>query len=219
MNGRTLEILGTIFYVFIVCVGSWADTVYFKNNMKMEVQGFQTLSDRIVRLELEDGSLQVPVEWIQKVVLDRVSRSPAPKPDRVLIPYQEEIVRLAEHYNLDWRLLASIIEEESRYNPWAVSQRGAVGLMQVIPATGELFGITDLFDPVQNMRAGTAYFAYLLNRYKGDIKLSLAAYNAGPAIVDKYKAIPPFAETRAYVQSILDRYDAWLRNTHPPLIQ
>lgn len=117
------------------------------------------------------------------------------------------IEQVASEHGVDARLLHAIVSVESAYNPTARSHAGALGLMQVIPATGRRFGAKDLFDPLQNLRAGTAYLVWLKRRFGGDITLVLAAYNAGEGAVQRYgNQVPPFAETRQYVEKVTALY-------------
>ena len=102
-------------------------------------------------------------------------------------------------------LLHAIIEQESAFHPCAVSSKGAQGLMQLMPDTADSLGVKDPFDPQQNIEAGARYLKQLVDKYKGDLKLSLAAYNAGPSAVDAAGAIPDIPETRDYVDAILKK--------------
>jgi soluble lytic murein transglycosylase-like protein len=99
-------------------------------------------------------------------------------------------------------LIHSVIKVESNYNPHAISNKGALGLMQLIPATARRFGVSDVFNPVQNIQGGAKYLRYLLDLYSEDYPLALAAYNAGEAAVARYGGVPPFAETRNYVLQV-----------------
>ncbi len=121
--------------------------------------------------------------------------------------FAEIINRTAEKYGLDPELVSSVIKAESNFNPDAVSSCGAQGLMQLMPGTAASLGVTDSFDPVQNIEGGTKYLSKMLNRYGGDVELALAAYNAGPGAVDKYDGIPPYQETQAYVQRVIGYYN------------
>lgn len=110
--------------------------------------------------------------------------------------------RLAPEYRLDPELVLAVIEVESNYDPQARSPKNAQGLMQLIPATAERFGVTNVWDPVQNLRGGMAYLRTLLDYFAGDLELALAAYNAGERAVDEHGGIPPYPETRAYVKRV-----------------
>ena len=113
----------------------------------------------------------------------------------------------AAAHQLRAALVASIVHAESNGNAHAVSRVGAQGLMQLMPATARQMGVSDSFAPEQNLRGGTAYFDALLTRYHDDLSLALAAYNAGPAAVDRYRGVPPFRETRQYVARIIREYN------------
>lgn len=126
----------------------------------------------------------------------------ASPPDRL-----ERMVReSAERHKVDPALVKAVISTESSWNPLAVSHKGAVGLMQVIPGTAQRFGVGNPWDPVQNVEAGTMYLKSLLDRYNGDLTKSLAAYNAGEHAVDKSGGVPPYYETQQYVRKVTDAY-------------
>lgn len=112
----------------------------------------------------------------------------------------------AERHSVDPALVKAVISTESGWNPAAVSRKGAVGLMQLIPGTAQRFGVGNPFDPAQNIEAGTTYLKSLLDRYNGDLNKSLAAYNAGERAVDRSGGVPPFWETQRYVQKVTDTY-------------
>jgi soluble lytic murein transglycosylase-like protein len=122
------------------------------------------------------------------------------------LPYGHAIWRAAVRNRMDGLLLAAVVETESAFSSKAVSPEGAIGLMQVIPETGELYGKADLFDPNVNLDVGCQYLAGLIERYHGDLRLAVAAYNAGPAAVARYRGVPPYRETRDYVESVLGLY-------------
>jgi soluble lytic murein transglycosylase-like protein len=119
----------------------------------------------------------------------------------------EIVEKAARDNNVDPLLVHSIIRVESNYNPYAVSPKGAQGLMQLMPPTARDLGVSNSFDPRQNIEAGVRYLKYLQDLYKDD-RLALAAYNAGPAAVQKYKWIPPFPETQDYVNRVGEQYGA-----------
>jgi Transglycosylase SLT domain len=126
----------------------------------------------------------------------------ATPPDRL-----ERIVReVAERHQVDPALVKAVISTESGWNPRAISRKGAVGLMQLVPETAQRFGGGNLFDPAQNVEAGTTYLKALLDRYNGDLKKSLAAYNAGEHAVDHNGGVPPYWETQRYVQKVTTAY-------------
>jgi soluble lytic murein transglycosylase-like protein len=122
------------------------------------------------------------------------------------------IERMAPEYRLDPALVKRVVEAESGYAVRAVSPKNAQGLMQLIPATQVRFGVADPYDAEQNLRGGMAYLRWLLARFRGDVRLALAGYNAGEGAVDAHGGVPPYAETRAYVARILGRYG---KHTHP----
>lgn len=131
-----------------------------------------------------------------------VTRSPSP--GHGLVPYRETIERIAREHDVSPALAAAVIKVESGFKPNAQSVRGARGLMQLLPDTARKVGIQgDIYNPEHNIRAGIRYLKMLLDRYGGDERLALAAYNAGPAAVDRYNSVPPYRETRDYVPLVL----------------
>jgi soluble lytic murein transglycosylase-like protein len=181
-----------------------------------------------VRLYLsagEDNYLELPAEDMEKVehVADPpapppAAASPAPKlsivaaspaPEAKLSPadLHEMLARASLDRNVDADLLASVVKAESAGNPHALSRAGARGLMQLMPATANDLGVADSYKPDQNVRGGSTYLDQLLVRYHDNLAKALAAYNAGPAAVDKYHGIPPFHETQAYVARVIHEFN------------
>ena len=124
------------------------------------------------------------------------------------LPYGKAIYLAGKRHEVDALLVAAVVEAESRFVPDVVSPRGAVGLMQVLPATGERWGVSDLANPGANLDVGSRYLARLVRQFDGDLELALAAYNAGPAAVERYGGVPPYAETRGFVTKVLGIYAA-----------
>ncbi len=127
--------------------------------------------------------------------------------------FQSIILKAAQRYEIDPALIRAIIMAESMYNPRAVSKMGAKGLMQLMPATAESLGVVDSFDPEQNIEAGVKYFKQMLDRFDGDVILSLAAYNAGSRKVREYKGVPPIGATRHYIKKVVKYYGLYKRPT------
>jgi len=122
------------------------------------------------------------------------------------IPLIETVQRAATYYQLPPELLWAVIKVESNFRDQAVSRAGAIGLMQLMPATARSIGLRDARDPVQNILGGAYYLRNLANRFEGDLYFTLAAYNAGPMAVRRYRGVPPYPETESYVRQVLTYY-------------
>ena len=120
--------------------------------------------------------------------------------------YEPIISAASKRHGISAHLLNAIIKVESDYNPRAVSRKGAKGLMQIMPETMKALNIANVFDPWENIMGGARYFKQLFNRYEGKLPLALAAYNAGPGVVDRFGSIPPLRETEAYVEKVIRYY-------------
>lgn len=147
---------------------------------------------RFVEVDIKYQPIEVPQQYRNKAVTDYSSAS-----------IRELIRRYATHYGVEEDLVYAVIKVESNFNVAAVSSKGACGLMQLMPGTAAEMGVTSIFDPAQNIAGGTQYLAKMLELFKGDTRLALAAYNAGPGAVKQHNGIPPYAETQAYVRNVL----------------
>jgi soluble lytic murein transglycosylase-like protein len=126
--------------------------------------------------------------------------------------YEELIRSASDRYSIDPDLVKAVIKVESDFNSTARSNKGAMGLMQLMPDTARLHNVMDVFDPIDNIEGGVRHLKLLLQRYQGDVQLSLAAYNAGMKAVEKHGGIPPFTETREYVRRVLSYYQSYRDN-------
>ena len=135
----------------------------------------------------------------RKLAAHLIPSAPPARLDRV-------VHEVAERHSVDPALVSAVISTESGWNPFAVSRKGAVGLMQLVPGTAERFGVGNPFDPVQNIEGGTMYLKSLLHRYNGNLEKSLAAYNAGEHAVDLSGGVPRNWETQRYVRKVTDAY-------------
>jgi len=125
------------------------------------------------------------------------------QPEAEFERYDTAIWKAAEKYRVDYALVKAVIKAESNFNPQAVSRAGAKGLMQLMPGTANALGVDNSFHPEDNIQGGVRHLRYLLDRFKGDMHLALAAYNSGEKVVFRYKGIPPYKETRTYIRRVL----------------
>ena len=200
---------------------SAAELVYFKNGRHMTIAGHQMGRDRAVLTLLGQGRLEVPADWIERVV--PLHQEPPPsevqavpvKPASPTPLSRRELDRIIRHvtrrHGLNEKLVRSIIRAESNFDPLAVSGKGASGLMQLMPTTASAYRVKDVFDPEENIEAGVKYFKHLMAEFDRNLLLVLAAYNAGPSAVRNYQGIPPFAETREYIRQVLQFYRGEVR--------
>ena len=127
--------------------------------------------------------------------------------------YDHYIHSISQRYGIDFHLVKAVIKAESKFNPLAVSSKGAMGLMQMMPATADDMGVADPFNPEENIEGGVRYLKWLLQIFDNDLKLALAAYNAGPTTVKRHGGVPPYAETRAYLQKVMKFYSDYKNST------
>jgi hypothetical protein len=187
-----------------------AEEVTLRNGFNLLCDHREQTGDK-VRLFTTSGSSNF-VE-VDAAEIAAVAVVPDPPPATVSEPkltnadLHELMTRAGANHNLDVDLLASVVRAESGGNIHAISRTGAQGLMQLMPGTAAQLGVTDSFRPEQNINGGTAYLDALLVKYHDNLALALAAYNAGPAAVDRYHSVPPYRETRAYVARVIREFN------------
>jgi soluble lytic murein transglycosylase-like protein len=161
----------------------------------------------VVRTDVRTGRLVRTVAVAPRVIAPAVlapadpsRQTPAPAAATTAANLSEAVEQVASQNALPSSLVHSVIQVESNYNPWAISSKGALGLMQLIPSTARRFGVKDAFNPLENLKGGARYLRYLLDLYgEKNYHLALAAYNAGEGAVARYGGVPPYAETRNYL--------------------
>jgi len=201
------------------------------NGSKLEVQSYRMEGSRIVLSLTGGGELGISPQQVSGIVAGIPKVSPAPPepplsepksavvPPAVSVPVVPEIrispwdpepgvraliAEVSRAVGVNAKLVEALVEAESKFDPYAVSRRGAMGLMQLMPGTARQYQVKDVFDPRQNLEGGMRHLKFLLERYD-NTALALAAYNAGEDVVDRYRGIPPYRETRGYVARILGR--------------
>lgn len=148
------------------------------------------------------GNAEFDVIRFHCYACDPESRVDWHKTPLFLSPYQQEIQTAATEFNVDPALVRAVIHAESAFNAKAISPVGAQGLMQLMPGTAKELGVANPLEAKENIRGGVDYLAQMLKRFGGDVRMATAAYNAGPGAVGRYKGIPPYAETKAYVERV-----------------
>jgi len=181
-----------------------AEYVVLKSGQRLVVTGYQLVGGTY-KLQLSGGSAEVPAAQIVAIEPEEIFHS-TPKPALTDIPYGAFISSAAEHHGVDADLIVSVITAESKFNPKAISRKNARGLMQLLPETAARLGVKNIFDPQENIEAGTKYLRELLDRYDNNLILTLAAYNAGPQRIDQFKTVPPYRETISYVRRVQKTY-------------
>jgi soluble lytic murein transglycosylase-like protein len=198
-----ITIFATLSLVAAAAPAARADYAVLRSGVRLHITGYERTGDS-VRLTMPGGSVNVPADELVSVEPEDqfASLAPAPLADG---PYGNLIRAAALKHGLDEKLITGVIAVESNFNPRAVSRKRAQGLMQLIPQTAARYSVANIFDPAQNIEAGTHYLKDLLEKYRGNLSLALAAYNAGPEMVERYGGIPPFPETQKYVRQITAR--------------
>jgi soluble lytic murein transglycosylase-like protein len=186
-----------------------AERIFFANGRSMSVKDYE-ISGNIMTVTLRGGGQAIfDKSIIARVVSDEVpdvdkSVAAAAEASHAVVdwrPFAELIESVSLKHGVDPALVHAVVQVESNYEPRAISGMGARGLMQVLPSTAAEFGVRNLLDPQANLEAGVQYLKFLLTRF--NLSQAIAAYNAGPAVVRKYRGIPPFPETQHYVKRVL----------------
>lgn len=182
-----------------------AEYIVLRGGQRLNVSSYQLLGDRY-RLQVAGGAVFIAAEDVLGIEPEEVF-TPAKPPDDLKAPFRELIDAAATQYKVDKDLIISVIAVESNFEPKAISRRNARGLMQLLPETAMRLGVNDVFDPRENIDAGTRYLSDLLKRYGNNLALALAAYNAGPEKINKFGNVPPYAETISYVRRVKRAYE------------
>jgi soluble lytic murein transglycosylase-like protein len=182
-----------------------AEYVVLRSGLRLNVTGYELRGDRY-RLQMRGGMVEVPAAEVVDIEREEIFTS-LPAPESSKEPFHALIQAASAKFGVDAELVTSVMAAESNFNPKAISRRNARGLMQLMPQTAARLGVLDVFDPQQNINAGTQYLHELLLRYNNDLVLSLAAYNAGPQRVEQSgRRLPPIRETQSYVRRVATIY-------------
>jgi len=187
-----------------------AEIVYLASGRTMSIGSHRVEGDTIILALRSGGEIACARALVDRILPDEVPYpEPAAEPSAAVggrtagVPFWEDIAAAASTHGVDPHLVRAVIEVESAYEPRAISPKGAMGLMQLMPATARQYGLADPFDPRANIDAGIRHLRSLLDRY--DVSLALAAYNAGEGAVERYQGVPPYRETRDYVTRVMSR--------------
>ena len=189
----------------LVAVDARAEIAVLANGQTMKITGHRTEGDTVFLSLKGGGEVGTPASQLRGFVPDEVADEVA-APTGTRAELEALAADVAHRHGLDPALVLAVASVESGFQPKAVSPKGALGLMQLMPATATSLGVEDAFDPEVNLEGGSRYLAELLTLYGGDLRRALAAYNAGPGAVKRHGGIPPYRETRAYVKKVLERY-------------
>jgi soluble lytic murein transglycosylase-like protein len=184
-----------------------AEYVVLRSGQRLKVTGYQLLGDKY-HLQLTGGFVEIAAADVASIEPEDVFvLVPATVPVGPQPFFRDLVEAAAKRYNMDADLITSVIAVESNFDPKAVSRKNARGLMQLLPETAAQLGVKNIDDPAENIDAGTRYLRDLLQKYKNDLALALAAYNAGPDNIELYGRVPPFAETISYVRRVKRGYE------------
>jgi soluble lytic murein transglycosylase-like protein len=211
VNRKLIVLIGALFLApLFLATALRAEYVVLRSGQRLTVTGYQLLGNKY-RLQMNGGFVEIPSEEVVAIEPEEVFTPVVVtvKPGALAqnAQFGQFIQSAATRFHVDADLISSVIAIESNFNPKAVSRKNARGLMQLIPGTANRLGVRNIFDPAENIDAGTRYLGELLHRYDNDLILALAAYNAGPERVQKYGRVPPFPETMSYVKKVKHTYD------------
>jgi soluble lytic murein transglycosylase-like protein len=202
---RKLTLLALSAAAIAAAPAARADYAVMKSGVRLHVTGYERQGDRM-RLTVPGGVVDVAADDVVSIEPEDTFASPPPPPAASVLAAPEQFTQMiraaAAKHGVDENLIARVIAVESNFNPRAVSRKQALGMMQLLPETALRYSVANVFDPAQNIDGGTHYLKDLLARYRGNLSLALAAYNAGPEMVERYGGVPPFPETLAYVRRI-----------------
>lgn len=199
MKSFLSQIFVTIAILLFAAVNARADIYYFRDEGGSVYYANRSAEGRTkVRLPLSRAKAQA----VKEMPYFPPGKTTGSQPS----DYEAAIIAAGRHYSVDSNLIRAVIKAESNYNPRAVSAKGAMGLMQLMPATAREMRVADPFDPAENIYGGARYLGQLLQILNGDLKLALAAYNAGPALVLGKNRVPAISETQYYVRRVLNYY-------------
>jgi hypothetical protein len=221
-----MRTLAAIAVLVLAAIPASAGIAVFSDGRNTKIDAY-TVEAEMIHLTLQGGGrMSLPLRRIERIVDDEVTPPEVVEEVKKIVKeqggvfprrswrysddsrplwqskYNDIIIEAAKKFDVDAALVSAVIKAESDYNPRTVSHKGARGLMQLMPATAERFGVTNSFDPSQNIHAGTRYLRWLLKTFDGNADLAVAAYNAGEGNVWKYDGVPPFRETVNYINRI-----------------
>jgi soluble lytic murein transglycosylase-like protein len=199
---RRLIFAGALIAAAVGIPAAHADYAVLRSGARLHVTGYELAGDR-VKLAVAGGTVEIAASDLIDVEPEDLFPAPPAANVDFGVRYAKLIHAAAQKHGVDEKLIARVIAAESDFNPKAVSRKRALGLMQLLPETAARYSVANVFDPAQNIDGGTHYLKDLLERYRGNLALALAAYNAGPEMVDRYGGVPPFFETQNYVRQIL----------------
>jgi membrane-bound lytic murein transglycosylase B len=214
-----------IFVLGLAALPASASIAVFTDGRAMKVSGFKAIDDQSMQLVMANGGVvTVPLVRVERIIDDEITTPEVVAEVKKIIEdgvfprrswrfnessgpifkskYDKIIVEASKKFDVDAALVSAVIKAESDFNAGEVSNKGARGLMQLMPATAQRFGVFNSFDPAENIYAGTRYLRWLLQTFNGNADLAVAAYNAGEGNVWKYNGVPPFRETVTYINRI-----------------